>query len=214
MTIPYPAPPRPLYGTSAQDYIDSVLSRVPSAAERQRIEMALEARLDPSITIEQAIATYGHPREVAEFYLASVPLEPAPFFRRVIAALIDIPSVMISGFLFFYLMWKVIGTGESFIAAIMLGNPVAIGLCFATLILMSPMYYVIAETWTSQTVGKAIMGLRTVSESGTKVSVGQAIVRQLPLFFSFYVFDALFALFTRKKQRLFELLSKTRVVRA
>jgi uncharacterized RDD family membrane protein YckC len=214
MSIPYPAPPRPLYGTSAQDYIDAVLARVPSAEERQRIEMTLASRLDPSISMEQAIATYGHPREVAEFYLASVPLRPAPFFRRVAAALIDIPSVMVSGFLFFYFMWNVMGTGQSFIGAIMLRNPLAIGLCFATLILMSPLYYVIAETWTSQTVGKAIMGLRTVSESGTRISVGQAIVRQIPLFFSFYAFDALFALFTRRKQRLFELISKTRVVRA
>jgi uncharacterized RDD family membrane protein YckC len=36
----------------------------------------------------------------------------------------------------------------------------------------------------------------------------------VPLFFSFYVLDAAFALFTTKKQRLFELISKTRVVKA
>ena len=56
------------------------------------------------------------------------------------------------------------------------------------------------------------MGLRTVRESGAKITIGQAVVRQIPLFFSFYLFDALFALFTKKKQRLFELISKTRVV--
>jgi uncharacterized RDD family membrane protein YckC len=214
MTIPYQAPTRPLYGTSAHDYIEEVLSFVPGARNRQRIEAELGARLDPRISIEQAIATYGHPRDVAELYLAATPLESAPFLRRVAAALIDIPSVMLSGFVLFYFAWKVIGSGESFITAIVTMNPLAIALCIATLLLMSPLYYIIAETTTSQTVGKAIMGLRTVRESGAKISVGQAILRQVPLFFSFYAFDALFALFTEKKQRLFELISKTRVVRA
>jgi uncharacterized RDD family membrane protein YckC len=214
MTIPYTAPPRSLAATPAQDYIDEVLACVPDVEERQRIEMELQTRLDPRISVEQAIATYGHPRDVAEFYLASVPLESAPMLRRLAAALIDIPSVMAFGVALFYFAWKLIGFGnQSFIAAVLVGNPVAIALCFATLFLMSPLYYIIAETWTSQTVGKAIMGIRTVRESGARISVGQAIVRQIPLFFSFYLFDALFALFTKKKQRLFELISKTRVVK-
>jgi uncharacterized RDD family membrane protein YckC len=212
MTVPYPA--RPLFATSAQDYIDEVLACVPGHEQRQRIETELARRLDPQVSVEQAIATYGQPRDVAEFYLASTQLESAPFFRRLAAALIDIPSVMAAGVLFFYFAWKIIGIGDgSFIAAILTGNPIAMGLCFLTLVLMSPMYYVIAESWTSQTVGKAIMGIRTVRESGAKVTVGQAIVRQLPLFLSFYVLDAAFALFTKKRQRLFELISKTRVVR-
>jgi hypothetical protein len=39
-------------------------------------------------------------------------------------------------------------------------------------------------------------------------------VRQLPMFFQFYWVDVMFALFTDRKQRAFELLSKTRVVRS
>jgi uncharacterized RDD family membrane protein YckC len=214
MTVPYHAPARPLFGTSAEDYIDAVLACVPAARDRERIDAELRARLDPGVTMERAVATYGHPRDVAEFYLASVPLESAPFLRRVAAALIDIPSVMVAGFAFFYFAWRVVSSGgESFIAAIFTGNPVAIVLCFATLTFMSPMYYIVGETTTSQTVGKRLMGIRTVRESGARITVGQAIVRQIPLFFGFYLLDGLFALFTSKRQRLFELISKTRVVR-
>lgn len=213
MTVPFAAPPRPLYGTSAESYIDAVLACVPGTAPKQRIEMELRTRLDPRITLEQAIATYGHPREVAELYLAAEPLVSAPFFRRAIAALIDIPSVIGTGLLFLYVMWKIIDGDTSLLASIFIGNPIAIVLGVATLALMSPMYYIVAETWTSQTVGKALMGLRTVRESGAKITVGQGIVRQLPLLLGFYLFDAIFALFTSKKQRLFEMLSKTRVVR-
>src|SRR4051812_18985400 len=215
MTIPYASAPRPLTATQAQNYIDEVLGCVPGAQERQRIEMELQVRLDPRISVEQAITTYGHPRDVAEFYLATEPMQSAPLFRRLIAALIDFPSVIATGVLFFYFAWKLVGFGnQSFIAAVLVGNPLAIALCFTTLFLMSPMYYIVAETWTSQTVGKAIMGIRTVRESGARITVGQAVVRQIPLFFGFYLFDALFALFTKKKQRLFELISKTRVVKA
>jgi uncharacterized RDD family membrane protein YckC len=214
MTIPYQASPQSLRGTSAEDYIESVLDCVPAERDRLRIDAELRGRLDPRISIEQAIATYGQPRDVAEFYLASSPLESAPFSRRAAAALIDIPSVILTGLLVFYLAWKLFGSGNT-IGALVIGNPLAMALGIAALILASPMYYVISETWTSQTVGKAIMGIRTVRESGAKITVGQAFVRQIPLFINgFYVFDCLFALFTKKKQRLFELISKTRVVRA
>ena len=132
--------------------------------------------------------------------------------RRLAAAAIDIPSVMVSGFLFFYFAWKLVGNPTNFIGAIFSGNPIAIGLGFATLALMSPMYYMILESTTGQTIGKWIMGLRVVRESGAKISFGQAFVRQIPLLCSFYVIDAAVALFTEKKQRAFELISKTRVV--
>ena len=57
-------------------------------------------------------------------------------------------------------------------------------------------------------------GLRVVHESGRRISVGQALGRQLPLVLSVFFIDALFALFTDKSQRAFEMLSKTRVVLA
>ena len=73
-------------------------------------------------------------------------------------------------------------------------------------------YTVVAEWQWGQTVGKHLLGVRAVRESGARVSVGQAIVRHLPVFLQVFAIDALFALFTDKNQRAFELLSKTRVV--
>ena len=52
-----------------------------------------------------------------------------------------------------------------------------------------------------------------VQESGAPITLGQAFVRQLSLVFQIFWIDALFALFTERRQRAFELLSKTRVVR-
>jgi len=42
--------------------------------------------------------------------------------------------------------------------------------------------------------------------------LGQSVVRQLPMVLQIYWIDGLFAFFTDKQQRAFELLSKTRVV--
>ena len=53
-----------------------------------------------------------------------------------------------------------------------------------------------------------------VTEKGARIGIGQAIVRALPIFLQVFTIDALFALFTDRRQRAFELLSKTRVVDA
>ena len=74
------------------------------------------------------------------------------------------------------------------------------------------LYTIVAEHWLGFTVGKRVLGLRVVRESGAPIGLGQSIVRQLPMFLQVYWIDVLFALFTDKSQRAFELLSKTRVV--
>ena len=65
-----------------------------------------------------------------------------------------------------------------------------------------------------QTIGKRIAGLQVVRESGAPIGFGQSIVRLLPVALQIFWIDVLFALFTDKRQRAFEMLSKTRVVRA
>jgi uncharacterized RDD family membrane protein YckC len=73
-------------------------------------------------------------------------------------------------------------------------------------------YTILAEHVAAQTLGKKLAGIRVVRESGARISLGQALVRQLPMFLQVYMIDVMFALFTDKSQRAFELLSKTRVV--
>ena len=84
--------------------------------------------------------------------------------------------------------------------------------CVLALAVVLPAYPIVAEYQFAKTVGKYLLGLRVVRESGGRISFGQSIVRQLPAFFQVFWIDAMFALFTDKHQRAFELLSKTRVV--
>ena len=77
---------------------------------------------------------------------------------------------------------------------------------------MFPCYVIVTEWKDGQSVAKRWLGLRVVRESGARISLGQSIVRALPWFLEVFWIDAVFALFTDKSQRAFELLSKTRVV--
>ena len=72
--------------------------------------------------------------------------------------------------------------------------------------------YTIYAEYFGRTIGKKLMGIRVVRESGTRISLGQGLLRQLPFFAQFFFIDALFVLFTEKGQRAFELITKTRAV--
>jgi uncharacterized RDD family membrane protein YckC len=90
--------------------------------------------------------------------------------------------------------------------------PFAIIITFGSTALLFWIYTVVAEWQSGQTLGKRLFGLIVVREDGARISGGQAVVRQLPVLFQFFWIDVLFALFTERGQRAFELLSKTRVV--
>ena len=78
----------------------------------------------------------------------------------------------------------------------------------AGLLAASALYPLLAEYHFGKTIGKHLMKLRVVRESGARISFGQSIVRQLPIALEVFWIDVLFALFTEKHQRAFELLSR------
>jgi uncharacterized RDD family membrane protein YckC len=87
-------------------------------------------------------------------------------------------------------------------------------LCIVIFLAAGSLYPLVAEYAWGETLGKHLFGLRVVRESGGRISFGQSVVRQLPVVFQVFWVDVLFALFTEKHQRAFEMLSKTRVVLA
>src|SRR3977135_1077450 len=66
-------------------------------------------------------------------------------------------------------------------------------------------YLVVSEYCFGQTIGKRLLGLRVVNRAGPRISLGQAVVRQLPLLLDVPWIDAFFPLFTNQHQRAFEL---------
>lgn len=194
--------------TTTDGYIDRVLDFLPGATpERDHIAMELRGhiaeRLAGGQPLDEVLRQLGDPLALAESYLAAVPLRAAPFGRRAIAKLIDLALVV--AFMAPLVCLAFFVEPEAV-------RPILLFLAIAGSALLAAAYLVLAESRDGQTIGKRVMGLRAVRESGARISVGQAIVRQVPMFLQMYWIDVLFALFTDKRQRAFELLSKTRVV--
>jgi uncharacterized RDD family membrane protein YckC len=199
--------------TAADDYINRVLDHLPRGTPmRAQIAMELRGhiaeRLERGQPVADVLRQLGDPTTLAESYLSAVPLVSASFLRRGAAKLVDVIVVVLTILVFVGLPTFWIAGHEQW--AFVLGFGVLLMILAATF--GFGLYTIVAEHWLGFTIGKRALGLRVVRESGAPIGLGQSVVRQLPMFLQVYWIDVLFALFTDKSQRAFELLSKTRVV--
>lgn len=200
---------------TAETYVNRVLDFLPRATpRREQIAMELRGhiaeRTANGLPEADVLRQLGDPKVLAESYLSAVPLRSATFGQRAVAKLIDVAVLLLFITAPAFLLWEMLPPEllrSGFAAPFaLLGAIVGGSLAFAV-------YQIAAETLSGQTLGKRALHLRVVRESGARIGVGQAIVRQLPLMLEVFWIDVLFALFTEKSQRAFEMLSKTRVVR-
>jgi uncharacterized RDD family membrane protein YckC len=196
--------------TTANDYLKAAIDHLPRASNaRARIEMELRAlvgeQLERGRTLEEISRQLGDPKALAESYLSATPLVAAPLFRRIGAKFLDIAFIVMA--LVPALGLAGLTLTSEFAALVVVAGLVGgtVGFGIGTIGM---------EYWLGQTPGKRLLGLQVVRESGAAISLGQAVARQLPMVFQFYWVDVLFAFFTDRQQRAFELLSKTRVVMA
>lgn len=194
-------------------YVQSVLDQLPKGlALSEQIAMELRShiaeRREHGQPLEEILRQLGDPLTLAESYLAAVPMESARISSRIVAKLIDFVSVLAVVLLAAALVFAVIvWAGLPPEAAFFLPVICIVGVIFGIII-----YTVLAEYRHGATIGKRVMGIRVVRESGARISLGQALLRQLPFLGQFFFIDALFALFTDRRQRAFEMLTKTRAV--
>jgi uncharacterized RDD family membrane protein YckC len=192
---------------AAETYIKQVLSWIPSASLRERIGLELKGliaeRVERGQSVEEAVRQLGDPEKLAESYVEAVPLHSAPHGLRLAAKLVDGLTVAIVAAAFGISLAMLSEPPVRYFAPMLGIFALAFGF---------PLVTVIAERRSGQTLGKRLFGLRAVRESGLRLTLGQSFLRQLPLFVQIIWLDALFALFTDRKQRAFELISKTRVI--
>jgi uncharacterized RDD family membrane protein YckC len=186
------------------DYVAQALDRLPPGSDlRSQVEMEIRShiaeRVEHGESVEAALRQLGDPVVLAESYLAAVPLVTPRLWPRFAAKLVDFVLVIAA---FVPLLWLTMSVDRAELLV----------LCILFLVAVMPGYPIFAEYQFGQTIGKHIFSLYVVRESGARISLGQSFVRQLPAFFQVFWVDAFFVLFTEKRQRAFELLSKTRVV--
>lgn len=193
---------------TADAYIARVLAALPPNGKlgeqiAQELKSTIAERLANGQTVDTALGQLGDPVKLAESYLAEVPLVAAHPFVRLLARLIDfaVATIVIAPAAVGVWFWGDVKYVPLWLFVYLIGT--------STLIAVYPM---VAEAKYGRTLGKHLFGLRVVRESGARISGLQAVVRNLPIFLQVFWIDAVFALFTDRRQRAFELLSKTRVV--
>lgn len=100
-----------------------------------------------------------------------------PHGRRILAKLIDVVLIVF--------MFAALVIPAATLTAFNIGEEfVWIALCLSTIAsaILASLYTVIREWRYGYTVGKYLNGLRVVRESGARISFGQSVVRQLPVF--------------------------------
>lgn len=193
-----------------ETYVRNVLRHVLPGPVRQQIEAELRGhiadRIERGGSVAEALRSLGDPRALAESYLSAVPLRNPPLGRRALAKIVDLVIVMLLPCAVFIGWWTTAADepSESVWIAWAAAYLLALGI--------SCWYPILLEALTGRTLGKRLFGLQVVTEKGGRIGIGRSIVRQLPVLFQVTLIDALFALFTDRRQRAFELLSKTRVV--
>ena len=197
--------------TTADDYVNTVLAMMPGTMpSRAQIATELHShiaeRLAHGHPLEDVLRQLGDPAKLADSYLSAEPLVSASFGSRVVAKIVDALCVLVFVCPSAWFLSRLAPTDFQPLALIwlfMFGGSFVFGI-----------YTMASEYRLGQTIGKRVQGIRVVSETGARISVGQAMVRQLPVILQVCWIDAGFALFTERSQRAFEMLSKTRVVRA
>jgi uncharacterized RDD family membrane protein YckC len=189
-------------------YIQSVIDHLPHGLPlRTHIAMELQShiaeRTEHGQPLEDALRQLGDPLTLAESYLAAIPLESAPILRRVAAKLIDVAAVAGAVLTFAVVLWVVLPVELRYFVPV--GGVLACVVGYFG-------YTAGAEYHYGWTVGKHLMNILVVRESGARISLGQSLLRQVPFLAQFFWIDALFALFTDRRQRAFELLTKTRTI--
>jgi uncharacterized RDD family membrane protein YckC len=195
------------------DYIGSVLKSMPAATpNRSQIAMELRGHISERLahgqSLDDVVRQLGDPVRLAESYLSAVPLVPARFGQRALAKIVDIVAAVV-------LVTPIAWLGSVLLTLRFSADASFPFVIFALAVGGSFVFAagtVLAEYAAGQTPGKRLVGIRVVRESGARISFGQAVVRQLPMFTQVYWIDVMFALFTENNQRAFELLSKTRTV--
>ncbi|HSJ08772.1 MAG TPA: RDD family protein [Longimicrobiales bacterium] len=205
-------------------YVSEVLRRLPvQLIDRQTVELDLRMhlldRMEAGETEESAVRHMGTPEETAAELMSGVVLEPASFGRRAGAYVLDlcIGAIPLVALCLLFLSAQL--GGSHFVLAMTEGPGllfVVLMVTFAVVALataaLSVLYFPVLEALWGQTVGKRLLGMVVVRENGTAIGWVAAIVRRLPFLLEFFMIDALFALFTARRQRAFDKVAGTVVV--
>jgi uncharacterized RDD family membrane protein YckC len=214
----------PVISNIADQYVQKVMGLIYAPEkEKAQIQADLQSHLQEGMAdgedMKALVERMGDPREVAAEFMSAVPLVYAGFGRRLAAFLVDMGIILLFGGLAAVLTISLsnvvpehpAGLVENLAGgALILSVLISANACIAIILV----YFPLLEGRFGQTLGKRLLGLRVRSEDGLPASYWQAFLRRLSFYFEILPIEALFIPFHPKRQRWFDILAKTVVVRS
>jgi len=205
-----------------EKYLATVTKNIhASAGDRQRIETDLRAHFEAAErageTAEAVIARMGNPLEVAAEFMSQLELPYASFWHRLVAFTVDLGVVMLTSGVFSLLfVWASNRVPQHPLGWDYILGAMLIALCAGCIIAtigIIVLYFPILEGRFGQTLGKKLFGLRVLREDGLPINYKEAFLRRISYYFEVLPVDALFIPFTARRQRAFDIVARTIVVR-
>lgn len=216
------------------EYVSAVNSHLPPWLAERRARVAdlrshLADRLELAASEAALTAELEPPNEYAVALMSELRFEPAPHGRRLAAFLIDI-ALGVPLALLVVLAWHAVmtmfvagwpadmpriwwsGVGPLIGGSALFLLIALVGVLALSAFVLAVIYFPVAEAVWGTTIGKQLMRLGVVAENGTRVTWLKAIIRRLPFYVEIFLLDAIFALFTERRQRAFDLVARTLVV--
>ncbi len=203
-------------------YVQKVMQNIHApSAERERIKSDLRSHLNEALgageTEDAIIRRMGDPGEVAKEFMAQMSLHYAGFWRRLAAYGIDLViMIVMAGALAFVAIASVskvprhpVGLDWA-VGALLVALTISSALATVGTILL---YFPIQEGRFGQTLGKRLLRLWVLKEDGLPIGYKEAFLRRLSYYLEILPVDALFIPFTAKRQRAFDVVAHTVVVR-
>ena len=203
---------------NVESYLREVTERIfGPRANVSRLQEDLRARFEEGLSRGESTASIvehlGTPEEVAAAFMEDVEFDFAGLFQRLFAFAADIGVWVLIAFPFVALLALVMPSLEghaSWLGVVAVASAATLALSFLGILIF---YFPLLESHFGATPGKRLMGLEVRSESGARIGLGAGFLRRLSFYFEILVLDSLFVPFTQKKQRAFDIVAKTVVLR-
>jgi len=132
--------------------------RVPALQSQVAMELRshIAERVEHGQTVDVALQQLGDPVTLAESYLAAIPLVPATFWRRGAAKTLDFFAFVVVCLPIVFLLWRYVPFFFVLMTIVLFG-------------VVGSLYPLIAEYVWGETLGKHLLGLRVVRESGARI---------------------------------------------
>ncbi len=215
------------------DYLHEVrMHLVASTTDKERFledlrEHALQM-LEDGHSESQVMEKLGPPGEIAREFMQDRKVRYAGFLERFVAFFLDmgltsgavtlivfiiggLPIVLTEPALFKEIL--TFGASESSVIHVNLFEAAFLGLFILSGTAVSLLYFPVSEHLWGWTLGKRVLGLKVIQDDGAPLSLGNAFIRRIPYYFDLLALDAVFIFFLDKKQRAFDRVAKTVVVR-